>query len=413
VDLPLFPLALLLLSLGLMTYSYFGYPALLWLLSRRAKDVTSHQVPREWPTVTIVVSAYNEEQVIGDRLENLLAIEYPRYTILVGSDGSSDQTCEVVRRVGDRRVQLTAFPSRRGKASVLNDLIAKATGEIVVLTDANTVFERDAVRKLVATLLAHPSACAVVGQLHVHYSAEGGNYDGLYWRYETWIKRMESGFGAVLGANGAIYAIRRRQYEPLPSSAIVDDFLIPMLIHLKYGGDILFVDSARAYESCTHDVCREFVRHVRIGAGDLQALVQTWSLLSPRHGMLALAYFSHKVLRWCSPIFLLTGLIANFWLLDSWMFRVLLGGQLSAYGLALSGSFLRPVPMIGRVTSMAWYFVVLNAALLVGYLRYMFGIARPTWSTTPRAIGQAGQSIRIAEEVKGHESLSQESRPVA
>jgi cellulose synthase/poly-beta-1,6-N-acetylglucosamine synthase-like glycosyltransferase len=396
-----------------MAYTYFGYPALLWMLTPRAKHAAPNPMPYRWPSVTIVVSAYNEEQVIEERLQNLLAIDYPQYTVLVGSDGSSDRTCEIVRGIGNRKVRLVAFPSRRGKASVLNDLIAGADGDIVVLTDANTVFERDAVRELVAAFIAHPTASAIVGQLHVHYSAKGGNYDGLYWRYETWIKRMESGFGAVLGANGAIYAIRRRQFEPLPTSAIVDDFLIPMLIHQKYGGEILFVPTARAAESCTHDVRREFFRHIRIGAGDLQALVRTWRLLSPRRGMIALTYWSHKVLRWCSPLFLLTVFVGNFWLLDSGVFRVLLGGQLTAYGLALLGPFLRPIPLVGRVTSMAWYFVVLNAALLLGYFRYALGFARPTWNTTPRAVGQAGATMRLADEAGDQDPLAQESRPAA
>lgn len=381
------PVVFMLASIGLLLYTYAGYPALLWLLSRfRRPHQDRCSEPTQWPGVSIVISAYNEEQVIDERMKNLLDLDYPGdcLEILVGSDGSTDRTCEIVNRYQTSSIRLVVFERRRGKASVLNDLVARARGEIVVLTDANTFFYHDAVRELVKAFRRHPSACAVVGRLDLRSSAETGNLDGVYWRYETFIKRLESRFGSVLGANGAIYAIRRSRYQPLPQGTIVDDFLIPMLMRLHSGGQVYFVPSARAWETSPEQVRDEFRRRVRIGAGDLQALLWTWQLLFPWKGMVAVAYFSHKVLRWFGPWCMLVGFLANLWLLDVPFFQVLFLGQLLLYGLGLSATLVHHVPVLGKVATGTWYFLVLNAALLLGFLQFALGTARPFWSTTPR-----------------------------
>jgi cellulose synthase/poly-beta-1,6-N-acetylglucosamine synthase-like glycosyltransferase len=168
-------------ALALLAWTYAGYHAFLWLLTRVVPArATRPGAPPRWPRVAVLVAAYNEEAVIAARLRNLLDLDYPadRLEILVGSDGSSDRTAEIVRGVEDPRVRLAAFPVRRGKTSVLNDLVARARAEVVVLTDANTLFRRDAVRELVRGLWRHPRACAVVGRLEL--VAAGANHDGLY-----------------------------------------------------------------------------------------------------------------------------------------------------------------------------------------------------------------------------------------
>lgn len=391
-------IAITLTSFGLLFYTYAGYPALLWLLSLAQRPAGNREAePQEWPDISILISAYNEEQVIGERLENLLALDYPRerVEILVGSDGSADRTCEIVGTYQAQKVRLAAFEKRRGKASVLNDLVRLARAQIVVLTDANTFFYPDAVRELVRALRRHPAACAVVGRLELHSPASSGNLDGAYWRFETWIKGLESRFGAVLGANGAIYAFRRGQYQPLPKEAIVDDFLIPMLIRLRYGGKIFFVPSARAWERSPEQVRDEFRRHVRIGAGNFQAMKWTWRLLLPWQGTVALAYFSHKVLRWLGPWFMLAGFAGNVLLLGDLLFDLLFLGQLLFYALGLGAAFLRRVPVLGVLSFAARYFLVLNAGLFLGLARLGLGLARPVWETSPRRAGAgSGQARR-------------------
>jgi cellulose synthase/poly-beta-1,6-N-acetylglucosamine synthase-like glycosyltransferase len=374
-----------LVAFALLFYTYIGYPVALWGVTRLMRSrPASPRAPGEWPTVSILISAYNEEAVIAERVENLLTLDYPseRLEILIGSDGSADRTAEIVGAY--RRVRLLSFTQRRGKASVLNDLVAAARGDIVVLTDANTFFRADAVRRLVETLLGRPYGSVAVGQLELRSRAERGNLDGSYWRFETWIKTLESRVGSLLGANGAIYAFRRERYQPLPPQAIVDDFLIPMLMRLRFGDRIFFVPEARAWERSPDEVVDEFRRRVRIGAGDFQALKWTWRLLLPWKGMIALTYFSHKVLRWLGPWFMLAGLVGNLVLIGKPLFTALLVAQLAFYGMALAGRLLRPLPAVGRVASAARYFLVLNAGLFCGFLRLVSGAARPTWAAAPR-----------------------------
>jgi cellulose synthase/poly-beta-1,6-N-acetylglucosamine synthase-like glycosyltransferase len=377
----------MLVSVGLLIYAYAGYPALLWLLNRlmysKKPETTEPAQPGQWPTVSILLSAYNEEDVIDDRIKNLLTLDYPpeRLEILVGSDGSTDRTCEIVTSYQNRRVYLMAFGQRRGKASVVNDLVARARGKVVVLTDANTFFHPEAVRELVKAFWKHPSASVMVGRLTLDSSPETGNLDGVYWRYETFIKKLESRFGIVLGANGAIYAFRREQYHPLPKEAIVDDFLIPMLMRLHTGGGVRFIPEAKAWEKSSDEVRDEFRRRVRIGAGDLQALLWTWKLLLPWKGLVSIGYFSHKVLRWFGPWLMVIAFVANLWLLHIPFFQILFILQLILYGLGLSPGLIR---LLGKVAVGLHFFLVLNAALLLGFVRFVLGMTRPFWNTAPR-----------------------------
>lgn len=388
------PLAtvLVLTAFGLLFYTYAGYPAFLWLLGRLVPiRAAAPRGPLRWPDVSIILSAYNEERVIEARLRNLLALAYPpdRLEILIGSDGSTDRTCDIVRDRQSDRVRLVAFAERRGKASVLNDLVRLARGEVIVLTDANTFFHPDAVRELVRALWRHPTACAVVGQVEIRSPSATGNLDGVYWRYETWIKTLESRFGCVLGANGPIYAVRRDRYVPISSGTIVDDFQIPLRMRLHGGGQVFFVPEAQAWEESPARVRDEFRRRVRIGAGDLQAIFWTWPLLLPWKGMVAVAYVSHKLLRWLGPWLLLLGWGANLLLLDVPVFRFLFLAQAACYGLALLAPLVR---MLGLVAAALRYFLVLNAALLLGHVRLACGAARPFWGTTPRQAADADGS---------------------
>lgn len=374
-------------SLSVLLYSYLGYPIVLGILAlfkkRRAgtEDDSGH-----WPHVSIVVSAHNEESVIGRRIENLLELDYPpdRLQILIGSDGSTDRTREIVQRYRTGRIAFHDFPLQRGKAKVLNDLVAGARGEYVVFTDANTFFDQHAVKELIRGFRLVPSACAVVGRLEFRTSEGTVNPDSLYWRYETALKRLESCFGTVLGANGAIYAIKRTRFRPLPPGTIVDDFLIPMLMRLERGGSVVFHPTAKAWETVPETVRDEFRRRVRIGAGDVHALRHTWRLLMPGQGMLAVSYWSHKVLRWTGPWLLIVAFASNLWLVDRSWAQALLGAQASAYTLGFVSPLLRRVPLIGRTATAAWYFMVLNVALLLGTVKYLAGRAAPVWQTTPR-----------------------------
>jgi len=403
----------LFISLGLLLYSYIGYPILLWIVSRFHREGPSvHSDFTPWPEVSIIISAHNEEWVIGRRIENLLGLDYPadRLQILIGSDGSTDRTGKIIRKY--RAIDFHDFSLRRGKANVLNDLVARARGAYLVFTDANTFFEPHAVKELIQGFREVPSACAVVGRLEFRTAEGTVNPDSMYWRYETMLKKLESRFGTVLGANGAIYAIKRTRFRPLPSGTIVDDFLIPMLMRLERPGPVIFRPSAKAWEMLPETVQDEFRRRVRIGAGDAHALRHTWRLLLPGQGILALSYWSHKVLRWTGSGLLLVAFTSNLWLLDRPWAAAVFFAQVSFYMFGFGAPLLRRLPWIGRMASGAWYFMVLNAALLIGAVKFLLGRAAPVWKATPRTaemMQMAQVRSRRAKAVSG----SQEDRSAA
>ncbi len=376
-----------LLALGLLVYTYLGYPVVLWLVGKlRAPLKTASGGPSRWPTVTVMISAHNEEAVISRRIQNLLEQDYPKdhLQILIGSDGSTDRTNEEVARYRFAKVQLAAFADRRGKASVLNDLVAQATGEYLVFTDAATVFYPDSLTQLMTGFYRYPTAAVIGGELELRSPQTSGNPDGLYWRYEMFLKTIESQVGAGLGASGAIYAIRRKDYQPLPPQTMADDLLEPMLIRLHTKGDVVLHPGARAWQVTPTHVADEFHRRVRTGGGIAHVLVETWRLLLPQWGTVALAYWSHKAFRLLGPWILFTAMAANLWLLNRRVFQALLLMQATVYGLGLAAGRLRVIPVVGKAAIAARYFLLLNAALAVGCLKFLFGMARPTWDRTQR-----------------------------
>jgi cellulose synthase/poly-beta-1,6-N-acetylglucosamine synthase-like glycosyltransferase len=374
-------------AMALLVYTYVGYPVMLWLISRlRAPLMRERGTTNSWPPLTVVISAYNEEAVIARRIQNLLDQDYPsdRVEILIGSDGSTDATCQVVASYRSARVQLAAFRSRRGKASVLNDLVRLAGGEIVIFTDAATVFYPDALQKLVTGFWRYPSASVVVGELEMRSSRSSRNLDGWYWRYELFLKELESQIGAGLGASGTIYAVRRQDYCPLPPDTLADDLLEPLLVRLRTHGHVVQYGAARAWQLIPERVADEFHRRVRSGAGIAHVLRHTWRLLLPQWGVVALALWSHKALRLFAPWMLLASLAGTTFLLEYPFYRWLFMSQALFYGAALCAGWLRAVPIVGKAAVGARYFVVLNAALALGSLKFLLGKARPTWNRTKR-----------------------------
>jgi cellulose synthase/poly-beta-1,6-N-acetylglucosamine synthase-like glycosyltransferase len=374
-------------AVALLAHSYFLYPAILMLLSRGRGDAQP-ALPApgpDLPHVTVVVAAFNEEVHIAARIENLLAQDYPadRLRILVGSDGSRDRTVAEARRIVSPRVRVEAFEVNRGKASVLNDLVALADSPIVVFTDANTVFRPDAVRQLMAAM--GDGSGAACGELVLAAAGEeGSNVDHKYWSLESRLKRAESRLGGLLGANGGVYAIRRECYTPLPPDTICDDFVIAMNISVA-GRGLRFVPAAVAYEDIHADVQSEYHRRVRIGIGNYQALFRHPEYLFGAPWILRFTYFSHKVIRWFTPHLLLLILLSSLVLAaQSPAFALLAVLQLAAYAAAALVHFGRDRfawPGVARGWS---YFALLNAAFLVGFRRYLAGSYAGSWRRTER-----------------------------
>ena len=365
---------------ALILYTYLGFPLLLALLARRrpAASAAKKLSDAELPRVTMIVAAYNEAAALPAKLANTWAIDYPadKFTLLIGSDGSVDATPQMLRDCSDPRLQAHCFSTRRGKISTLNDLVARAETEILVMSDANTQFAPDAVRLLVAPF-ADPAVGCVSGELALEQ--EGGvSGEGLYWKYEGWIKRNESRLGFLIGCNGGIFALRRPLYDRLPASTIVEDFVLTLRV-LEKRSQVRFEPKARGTEPACVSAKAEMVRKIRIGAGGFQALGLTRALLHPRFGAVAFAFWGHKVLRWLVPQFFLLALCANLVLLRSPLFAGLLALQIGGAALALRAYHATPGREPGRLARPIGYFYLMNYALLCGFFRFLFGTQRVTW----------------------------------
>lgn len=377
-------------SLALVAYAYVGYPLLVHVLAswcgRRQRP------PRvrddEWPTVSLLIAALNEEKWIAERVLNALHQDYPaaRLRVVIASDGSTDRTCEIVRDLAIRypgRVELREFPQRRGKATVLNAVLPELKSEIVALSDANTFFARDAVRNLVRWF-GDESIVAVCGKLNLVDAATGRNVDGLYWRYENVLKEREARLGALLGANGAVYAIRRADYRAISGDTIIDDFVIPLQMKLRTRGRIVYDAAAIATEETPPHVRDEFRRRARIGAGGFQSLARLWPLALPSAGWTALAFVSHKLLRWFAPLFLVVALAANLLLLGRPEYQLLFALQAAFYAAAFVGLFVPGNSAAIRGLRLATLFTSMNAALALGFWRWLAGLQGGTWQRTAR-----------------------------
>lgn len=369
------------LAVALLAYTYLVYPlsvAAVGCLARVPSPIPPAQ-DAALPTVAVVVAAWNEERHIDARVRNLLALDYPadRLGIYVGSDGSTDATVARVTRLPSPRVRVLAFPERRGKASVLNDLVAEAREEIVVFTDANTEFRPDAVRTLVRHF-ADPAVGVVNGRLRLHAAGAGDRQETSYWGLETAVKRGESRLGGLLGANGAIYAIRRALYRALPPDTLVDDFAIAMNVTAT-GPRTIFEPAALAFEEASAGIRAAFDRRVRIGIGNYQAFFrhpQYWSRGPwPRR----FTYVSHKVLRWFSPHLLVVALLASLVLAARPLYATLLYAQVVSHVLLGAGMVLGRhgwLPGVARWPVFVW---ALNLAFLVAFCRYVTGGFSPHW----------------------------------
>ena len=371
---------------ALIGYAYVGYPIVVWALSHVFGRVPACDWPTdvELPQVSVLIAAHNEEKVIAERIVNALALDYPsdRLEIVIASDGSSDQTSRTVRRIADPRVRLLESPLRRGKASVLNAAFRALRGNIVLLSDANTFTDVDALRRMVRWF-ADPRVGVVCGRLVLTDPSTGQNVDSLYWRYETFLKRCEGRLGALLGANGAIYAVRRSCFTGIRNDTIVDDFVIPLITRLRCGSTIMYDETAVAYEETPADFGSEFRRRSRIGAGGFQSINTLWRLLGPRYGWLAFSFLSHKVLRWMCPFLMIGALGTNLMLARDPLYSWTLTGQLLGYGLSALGlaTGARAAPRVLRLATM---FTTMNAALLVGFWLWASGGQRGVWHRTTR-----------------------------
>lgn len=369
------------LSVVALLYSYFIFPLILRIFV--TPKPVSRVLPENLPSVDIIIAAYNEEACIKARIENALSQDYAgELQILVASDGSQDSTGQIIDSFEDIRVKAFNFEVNRGKISVLNDLVAKSTADLLVFTDANTDFNSDAVTILVESFSGNVGA--VSGELILETEDGNQNLDGLYWRYEQFLKKCESELGSLLGANGAIYALKRELYLPLPTDTIVDDFCIVMNVK-KQGFDVLYNDQAIAKEEVAPSLEDEVGRRIRIGVGNYKAFFANLWALSPSQGLLSWCFWSHKVLRWFAPHLLLLALISNAMLLDIGFFRLTFIAQVLFYAIAWHGQKkIHKGQKVRGIVAIVSFFVSMNVALGQGFVRFCKGHKSGGWKRTAR-----------------------------
>jgi cellulose synthase/poly-beta-1,6-N-acetylglucosamine synthase-like glycosyltransferase len=373
---------------ALIIYTYLLFPVLLFILSRAFGSYPRLDEPypddEDLPRVAVVLAAFNEEHVIAEKLRNIWLLDYPydKLEVYIGTDGCTDATASVVSTCTDRRLHLFPFPQRRGKISVLNDLRSVVEAEIVVMTDASTMFAEDAVRNLVRHF-SDPRVGCVTGELCIQEAGDVSS-EGLYLRYDRWIKRSEGRLGCVTCVTGAIFAIRKCLWEVLPASTISEDLVLCARVLAK-GKAVIAEPHARAVDPPCTTVKAEMGRKMRIGAGVFQALGLTTGILSPLAGLRCFTYIGHKVLRWFVPLFFIVAVVANSAIVlwpgcdEGNAARALLAGVIAG---ALASVWTYRLPMGRKPPKLLRplaYFYLMNYALLRGFVRFLMGRQPVTW----------------------------------
>ncbi|MEO8152862.1 MAG: glycosyltransferase family 2 protein [Rhizobacter sp.] len=381
---------LVLLSIFVVLYHYAFYPALVLLIAqlRGPRPATRYQRgPGEWPTVTLLIAAYNEERVIEGKLRNALALQYPTpIEIIVVSDGSNDSTPQLVSAFSQQGVVSMHESARRGKTAALNRGVAAARGEILVFSDANNDFNADALLALVQHF-AEPGVGGVCGVKHIREATdrESSQGDGLYWRYESAIKLAEGQIGSITNADGEIFAMRKNLWRPIEEFIINDDAQITFDI-IDQGKRVLYEPEARSTEYASIHIEDDFFVKVRMVAGGFQTIALQWRRLLPPLSWFALAYLSHKVLRYVAPLFLIAIFAGSLvlTLMGEPFYQALLGLQVIFYGIAWTGWLrLRSGPL-PTALYVPFYFCTMNLAAFLGFVRFVTGKQGTNWRKAQR-----------------------------
>jgi cellulose synthase/poly-beta-1,6-N-acetylglucosamine synthase-like glycosyltransferase len=366
-----------------VAYGYLGYP-LTVLLVGRLLDRRVRQAPVT-PTMSVVIAAYDEADGIAAKIRNVLAAHYPpdRLEVVVASDGSTDDTVRIASAIAPDRVRVLDLP-RRGKASALADGVQQAHGEVLVFTDANTVFRPDALAML-ARNFADPGVGGVAGRTGyvVEEEAEStGRGEDTYWRYDTWIKDLESRTGSIVSAHGGMYAIRRELFRPVEDPAVTDDFAISTAV-VEQGKRLVFEAEAVGREKTMAKSGSEFRRRVRLMTRGLQGVILRRRLLNPRrYGFYAVAMASRKVLRRILPVTFPPLLVLSILLAPtSAFFTACAGAQLAFLAVAALGWGLRRTPL-GKhaMLCMPFFFVLANLASMVALWNVVRGSRIERWT---------------------------------
>jgi cellulose synthase/poly-beta-1,6-N-acetylglucosamine synthase-like glycosyltransferase len=375
----------------IILYTYLGYGVVIFILSKIKKYKTPNNLKTsELPEVTLIIAAYNEEQFIVNKITNTLSLDYPAHKLSVFfvTDGSSDATPEIVRKFSN--VTLFHEPQRKGKIHAVNRVMRFVKTPIVIFCDANTFLNKEAIKNIVRHY-ADKKVGGVAGEKRIYKKAEdnaSGAGEGLYWKYESFLKKKDSEVYSVVGAAGELFSVRTELFEEPAENIIIEDFYLSLSIAAK-GYRFVYEPEACATETASASVGEEWKRKVRISAGGFQAMVKLSHLLNPfKYGMLSFQYISHRVLRWTlAPLSLPIVLLSNIWLAaqGSGFYQLALLAQTGFYLLAFLGFLNRNKNVSIKGFFVPYYFCVMNFSVYAGLVRYLKGKQSVVWEKSRRA----------------------------
>ena len=364
-------LIIYLLTIFLCLSSYAFYPIVIWAIGRitplkfRRADINPH--------ISIIIPAYNEEKSIERKILNTMALEYPKdkVEILVGSDGSNDESATLVKKFANRGVQLLDFKANRGKTAVQNDLVRRSKGEILIFTDAASFLQRDAIKEIVKSFVDERVGC-VAGRMRFvdTDSSLTTQSQSLYWRYELKIRELESNLGSLIGVDGPLYAVRQDSYVPLKNN-IISDLLTPLLV-LEQGKKVVLEPNAIVDENPTLKTVQEFATRRRITLRGLVGLSAYIELLNPfKHPMLAFQIFFHKILRWFVGPLVILNVLACCALLGHWLFKYILVAYIFFFLAATLGWGADKLKIKAKILTVPYYFSLVNLAATMGIIDFL------------------------------------------
>ena len=375
---------LLVVALCVVLYVYIVYPVVLSVVNKFCFN-RSPVYSDYFPSVCIVIAAYNEENYVSDKISNSLNLDYPqdKLKVILVSDGSDDNTLALAKSVEAANLKVIEVKERQGKANALNTALEHVTEEVIVFTDANVFLSDNALKELVKPLQDNDIGC-VSGQVVLKAMSDSEILgEGMYMKYERLMFSCESQISTMTGIDGGMFAIKKEYVEPIPVNTILDDMLIAMRVLLRKK-KIKYNANAIAEEYVPASVAQEFKRKVRIATGAFQLLPQVTALLNPLHNLPMFIFFvSHKVFRWLSPVFLMTIFVATAVNLDKQPFEILFYLQVVFYFIALLGQLSTKLRNVS-VVYIAYYFTVVNISMFIGLFKYLFGNHSVKWKKVNR-----------------------------
>jgi biofilm PGA synthesis N-glycosyltransferase PgaC len=396
-------------SLFIAFYAFFGYGILLFILIRikrvlKGKPVLPLVNMNNMPTCTLVVAAYNEDGVMDEKITNSLGLAYPKDKLefVFITDGSTDGTMDIIKSYP--QIRHLHSNERKGKIAAVHRAMETITTEIVVFTDANTFLNADALVNI-CRHYSDKKVGAVAGEKRVYADADNATAgEGFYWKYESKLKTWDSELYSVVGAAGELFSIRTALYEPVDASAILDDFMISLLV-AKRGYRVIYEPDAYATESASQNVTEELKRKIRIAAGGIQSIIWLKALLNPfPMAVLTFQYVSHRVLRWTVvPFLMMLAIILNMVIVAnggaSMIYTLLLIAQVGFYLMAILGWIMEERNIKIKIFFIPYYFCMMNYAVVMGIIRFSKGKQSAIWEKAKRQ--EKSQEVKIKSQEIG------------